>query len=115
MQQLKDLEQGALNYSVVSSEENVGRKKIVRILYQHCVPWQQVATLFKALQEQQADKFDTVIVQGIYSQESSVYGFTNGQIQFDRSVRLGSQVQKRYQIETGNGFANDSLRIVLSE
>jgi hypothetical protein len=115
MQQLKTLAQGALNYTVVHEEENVGRKKTVRILYQRCTPWQQVATLLKALQEQQSDTFNTIIIQGLYGKENSVYGFTNGQIQFDRNVRLGSQVMNRYQIETGNGFETDSVRIVLSE
>ncbi len=115
MQQLKTLEQGALNYSLVSEEESVGRKKTVRILYQRCTPWQQAATLLKALKEQQSDKFTTIIIQGIYGQDNSVYGFTNGQLQFDRNVRLGSQIMNRYQVETGNGFEADSVRIVLSE
>lgn len=115
MQQLKTLGQGALNYSMVREEESVGRKKTVRILFQRCVPWQQVATLLKALKEQQSDKFNTIIIQGLYGQENSIYGFTNGQIQFDRNVRLGSQVMDRYQIETGNGFETDSVRVVLSE
>ncbi len=115
IQHLKTLVQGALNYTVVHEEENVGRKKTVRILFQRCTPWQQVATLLKALQEQQSDKFNTIIIQGLHSKEDSIYGFTNGQIQFDRNVRLGSQVMNRYQIETGNGFESDSVRIVLSE
>ena len=115
IQQLKALEQGALNYTLVSEEESVGRKKTIRILYQRCTPWQQVATLLKALKEHQAEKFNTVTIQGIYGQESSVYGFTNGQLQFDRNVRLGSQIMNRYQLETGNGFETDSVRIVLSE
>jgi len=115
MQQLKTLEQGALNYSLVSEEENVGRKKTIRILYQRCTPWQQVATLLKALKEHQSDKFNTITIQGFYGQENSVYGFTNGQLQFDRNVRLGSQIVSRYQLETGNGFEIDSVRIVLSE
>jgi hypothetical protein len=115
MQQLKTLEQGALNYSLVSEEESVGRKKTVRILYQRCAPWQQVATLLKALKEQQSDKFNTITIQGVHGQENSVYGFTNGQLQFDRNVRLGSQIMSRYQVETGNGFEINSVRIVLSE
>jgi len=112
---LKQLEQGALNYSPVSEEESVGRKKTIRILYQRCAPWQQVATLLKALKEHQAEKFNTLIIQGIYEQENSLYRFTNGQLQFDLNVRLGSQIINRYQIETGNGFETDSVRIVLSE
>jgi hypothetical protein len=115
MQHLKTLEQGALNYTLVSEEESVGHKKTVRILYQRCIPWQQVATLLKALKEYQSDKFTTIIIQGVYGQENSVYGFTNGQLQFDRNVRLGSQIMNRYQVETGTGFENDSVRIVLSE
>jgi hypothetical protein len=115
MQHLKTLEQGALNYSFVSEEESVGRKKTVRILYQRCTPWQQVATLLKALKEYQSDKFNTITIQGIYAQENSMYGFTNGQLQFDRNVRLGSQIMNRYQVETGNGYEADSVRIVLSE
>jgi hypothetical protein len=115
MEHLNALEQGALTYSIVSETESVGRKKIVRILYQRCVPWQQVATLLKAFKEQHADKFDTIIIQGNYAQESSIYGFTNGQLQFDRNVRLGSQIMNRYQIETSNGFEASSIRIVLSD
>ena len=114
-QQLKALTPCALNYCMVHEEESVGRKKTVRILFQRCTHWQQVATLLKVLQEQPSNTFNTIIVQGIYSQENNVYGFTNGQLQFDRNVRLGSQVMNRYQIETGNGFEIDSVRIVLSE
>jgi len=112
---LNALEQGALAYSVVEDTESVGRKRIVRILYPRCAPWQQMATLLKALKEQRADKFDTIIVQGNYGQERNVYGFTNGQLQFDRNVRLGSQIMNRYQIETGNGFEADAIRVVLSD
>jgi len=112
---LNALEQGALAYSVVEDTESVGRKRIVRILYPRCAPWQQMATLLKALKEQRADKFNTIIVQGSYGQERAVYGFTNGQLQFDRNVRLGSQIMNRYQIETGNGFEADAIRVVLSE
>jgi hypothetical protein len=115
IQHLKTLAQGALNYTVDHEEESVGRKKTVRILYQRCTPWQQAATLLKALQEQQSDKFNTIIIQGIHDKENSIYGFTNGHLQFDRNVRLGSQIMNRYQVETGNGFEADSVRIVLSE
>jgi hypothetical protein len=115
IQQLKTLEQGALNYSLVTEEEGVGRKKTIRILYQRCTPWQQAATLLKALKEHQTEKFNTIIIQGIYAQGNGIYGFTNGQLQFDRNVRLGSQIMNRYQLETGNGFESDSVRIVLSE
>lgn len=113
--QLKALEPGALAYKVVDEALGDGRKKIVRIVYRQCAQWQQVATLLKAFNEQQKDKFDTVIVQGVLEQDVSVYNFTNGQLRFDRNVRLGSQIINRYQIETGNGLESDSVRIVLSE
>lgn len=116
MDHFKALEQGALAYTIVEDTETVGRKRIVRILYARCAPWQQMATLLKALKEQHVDKFNTTIIQGSYTQErTTVYGFTNGQLQFDRNVRLGSQTMNRYQVETGNGFEADSIRIVLSE
>ncbi len=115
IEQLKALEQGALSYTIVDNTESVGRKRIVHILYPRCPAWQQVATLLKALKEQRSDKFGTIIIQGVYAQESNLYGFTNGQLQFDRNVRLGSQIMNRYQIETGNGFEVDAIRVVLSE
>lgn len=92
-----------------------GRKKIVRIAYPRCVEWQQVATLLKALKEQQEAKFESIIIQGVYSQDSHVYAFTNGQLQLDRNVLLGSSVMDRYLIETGTGLEGDAVRIVLSE
>jgi hypothetical protein len=92
-----------------------GRKKIVRIAYAKGVPWQQVATLLKAFKEQQEEKFDTVIIQGFLDQHTSGYSFTNGQLYFDRNVRLGGLTTNRYQIETGNGYEIDSVRIVLTE
>lgn len=112
---LHTLEQGALEYSVVETTIGNGRKKIVRIAYARCVAWQQVATLLKALKEQQEAKFESIIIQGVYSQESHVYAFTNGQLQLDRNVLLGSSVMDRYQIETGTGLEGDAVRIVLSE
>src|SRR5450755_194237 len=115
MEQLKTLEESALAYTIVDDTESVGRKRTVRILYPRCAPWQQMATLYKALKEQRSDKFATIIIQGIYAQGNNLYGFTNGQLQFDRNVRLGSQTMNRYQIETGNGFEADAIRIVLSE
>jgi hypothetical protein len=113
--QLQALEQGALAYNVVESTIGVGRKKIVRIVYPKGVPWEQVATLLKAFKEQQEDSFDTIIIQGVLEQDTLAYAFTNGQLVFDRKVRLGDLTTNRYQIETGNGFESDSIRIVLTE
>ncbi len=112
--QLQALEQGALAYNVVESTVGAGRKKIVRIVYPKGVPWQQVATLLKAFKEQQEERFDTIIIQGVLEQDTLAYTFTNGQLVFDRKVRLGDLTTNRYQIETGNGFESDSIRIVLS-
>ena len=92
-----------------------GHKKIVRIVYPKCVGWQQVATLHKAFKEQLEDGFDTIIIQGVFEQDAQVYNFTNGQLIFDRGVRLGDLILNRYQIETGNGFEAGSVRIVLTE
>lgn len=113
--QLQALEQGALAYTLVNSAIGDGRKKIVRIVYPKGVPWQQVATLFKAFKEQQEERFDTIIIQGVLEQNTLAYAFTNGQLVFDRKVRLGDLTTNRYQIETGNGFESDSIRIVLTE
>jgi hypothetical protein len=113
--QLQALEQGALGYAVVNSAVGDGRKKIVRIVYPKGVTWQQVATLFKAFKEQQEERFDTIIIQGVLEQDTLAYAFTNGQLVFDRKVRLGDLTTNRYQIETGNGFESDSIRIVLTE
>jgi len=115
MEQLQALEQGALNYTLVSDAASDGRKKIVRITYARCTPWQQVATLLKACKEHQEERFDTIIVQGVLAQDPDSYSFTNGQLVFDRNVRLGSLTTNRYQIETGNGYESDSVRIVLTE
>jgi hypothetical protein len=113
--QLQALEQGALAYAIVNSAIGDGRKKIVRLVYPKGVPWQQVATLFKAFKEQQEERFDTIIIQGVLEQNTLAYAFTNGQLVFDRRVRLGDLTTNRYQIETGNGFESDSIRIVLTE
>lgn len=118
VEQLRALEQGALNYTLVSDDENVGRKRIVRVAYARCTGWQQLATLYKVLnecKEDRAKKFDTVVVQGVTDADADLYSFDNGQIIFDRGVRLGSEILDRYQLETGNGFAGDALRIVLTE
>ena len=113
--ELQALEQGALAYSVVESAIGDGRKKIVRIVYPRCVAWQQVATLYKAWKEQQDARFESIVIEGYHTQDANDFSFTNGQLSFDRDVRLGSQIMNRYLIETGNGYASDSVRIILSE
>ncbi|HET9918593.1 MAG TPA: zinc-ribbon domain-containing protein [Ktedonobacteraceae bacterium] len=115
MEHLRALEPGAQAYTVVDSSVATGKKKIVRIAYPRCVSWQQVATLLKALKEQQEDRFDSITVQGVFPGSPDVYSFTNGQLSFDRNVLLGSQKLTRYIVETGNGFDGDSVRIVLTE
>ncbi len=115
VEQLQALEEGALSYTVVHSAESDGRKKIVRIVYPKCAGWQQVATIYKAFKEQLEDGFDTIIIQGVFVQDTEEYDFTNGQLIFDRGVRLGGLILNRYQIETGNGLETDSVRIVLTE
>ncbi|MGH2496034.1 MAG: hypothetical protein ACRDIV_15175 [Ktedonobacteraceae bacterium] len=112
--ELQALEQGALPYRVVESNIGDGHKKTVRIVYAKGVAWQQVATLLKACKEQQEAQLETVLVQGVLEGDTSVYNFTNGQLRFDRNVRLGGLTTNRYQIETGNGFETDSIRIVLN-
>ena len=112
--ELQALEQGALAYTVLGSETEVGRKKIVRITYPKGAAWQQVATLLKALKEQQDEQFECIIIQGVLDQDTSIYTFTNGQLRFDRDVRLGGSITNRYQIETGTGFESDAVRIVLN-
>jgi len=114
-EELRALEEGALAYAVVHSSVGDGRKKIVRIVYPKGVAWQQVATLHKAFKEQLEDGFDTIIIQGVFEQDTEVYAFTNGQLIFDRGVHLGGLILNRYQIETGSGFEADSMRIVLTE
>ncbi|GCE18138.1 hypothetical protein KDK_19380 [Dictyobacter kobayashii] len=109
------MEVGALDYTVVSEDTNYRSKKLVQILYRRCAPWQQVATLLKAFKDNDDKKFDTIVIQGVYNQERTIYEYTNGQLIFDRNVRLGSQTLKRYQIETDNGYAMDAVRIVVSE
>jgi len=115
VEQLRALDEGALAYTVVDSTEADGHKKIVRIVYPKCVGWQQVATLYKAFKEQSEDGFDSIIIQGVFGQDPDMYDFTNGQLEFDRGVRLGDVILNRYQIETGNGLEADSVRIVLTE
>lgn len=113
--ELQALEQGALPYTVVESSMGDGRKRTVRIVYAKGVAWQQVATLLKACKEQQEAQLETVLIQGVLEGGTSVYNFTNGQLRFDRNVRLGGLITNRYQIETGNGFEIDSVRIVLND
>ena len=115
VEQLHALEESAQAYTVVDSSVGDGHKKIVRIVYSKCAGWQQVATLLKALKEQLEEGFDTIIIQGVFAQNTDVYSFTNGQLFFARGVRLGDLILNRYQIETGNGFETDSVRIVLTE
>ncbi len=116
MQQLRELQTEAVPYTIADDVVASGRKKIVRIIYRRCASWQQVATLLKAFDEQkQLASFDTIIVQGVLEQDKTPYAFTNGQLQFDRGVRLGSQTLNRYQIETGTGFDSDLVRILLEE
>jgi hypothetical protein len=112
--ELQALEQGALAYTVLDSETGVGRKKIVRIVYPAGAAWQQVGTLLKACNEQQDEQFDSIIIQGVLDPNTSIYTFNNGQLCFDRNVRLGGSVTNRYQIETGTGFESDAVRIVLN-
>ncbi len=116
MTQLRELQTEAMPYTVADDTVAAGSKKIVRIVYRRCAAWQQVATLLKAFNEQkQLEAFTTIIVQGVLEQDKGPYAFTNGQLQFDRGVRLGSQTLNRYQIETGTGFESDSIRILLEE
>ncbi len=115
MEQLKALEKNAQTYSLVGDVVNYGKKKIVRIAYYRCPAWQQVATLLKALKDNDSPKFDTIVIQGFTESDANAYWYTNGQLVFDRNARLGSQILNRYQIETGNGLSSDSVRIVLSE
>ncbi len=115
VQQLKALEQGALAYNVLNTTTNAMWKKTVRIAFPRCAPWQQVATLLKALEEQLSTDHETFVVQGVLPHDSDVYGFTNGQITFDRHARLGSQTMVRYLVETNDGFASDAVRVVLTE
>lgn len=114
MDQLAKLVQEAKPFTIIDNSVN-NKKKIIRIAYPACSSWQQVGTLFKALKDSDDRKYDTIIVQGVFNPGDSSLYYTNGQLTFDRNVRLGSEIQNRYQIETGNGYANDSIRFVLSE
>jgi hypothetical protein len=116
MEQLKALTQGALAFNVVDESIVNGRKKVVSIVYPRCAPWQQVATLLKALEQTVVDKkFEAIVIQGVSGANAVESSFTNGQLRYDRNVPLGSQKINRYQIETGGSLDFDSIRIVLSE
>ena len=115
LEHLHALEAGALAYTILDTTTDNKRKKTTRITYPKSVAWQQVATLLKAFKETQEEPYETIVIQGYLPNDPGLYSFTNGQLVFDRNVRLGSQTLNRYQIETGNGFEVDSVRIVLSE
>lgn len=115
IEQLKALTSGALSFTVADESVVNGRKKVISIIYPRCAPWQQVATLLKALEQYRSDKSETVVIQGVRSADALEYGYTNGQVRFDRNVPLGSQKINRYQIETGGSLDAESVRIVLTE
>lgn len=106
---------GAQPYTLVTSLIGDGRRKLVRISYSRCTGWQQAATLLKALREQQDETCTAITVQGIWPQQAETSAFTNGQLLFERDVRLGGQVGTRYVVETENGFASTATRFVLNE
>ncbi|HEY3991955.1 MAG TPA: hypothetical protein VGM01_03640 [Ktedonobacteraceae bacterium] len=115
MAQLEALLIGSQAYTVIESHIENGKKKCLSITYPRCSNWQQTATLLKAQREQQEQQYPTTLIRGVSLQQQDTYGFTNGQLQFDRDVRLGALVGNRYVIETGNGYSNDSLRFVINE
>lgn len=115
VEQLKVLEQGALAYNVLDTTANAQWKKTVRIVFPRCAAWQQAATLLKALKEQLNTNHETIVIQGLQPQNTDIYGFTNGQLTFDRHARLGGQTMARYLLETNDGYASDSVRVVLTE
>lgn len=115
LEHLRALESGSLDYDVIDTTLAVGGKKIVRIMYTKCAAWQQMATLSSAFKKQREARFNTIIIQGTLTDDKEIYAFTNGQLTYDSQVRLGSQLLNRYQIETGNGYASDSIRVVLTE
>jgi hypothetical protein len=106
---------GAQPYTVVASSIGNGKRKTVRIAYPKCAHWQQAATLFKALKEQQDETSSAIIIQGVWPQQPDVYDFTNGQVQFERNVRLGAQIGNRYIVETADGYEFGAVRFVLNE
>lgn len=115
LEQLKALEKEGLEYTVLQDDLGYGRKKIVKISFAHTVSWLQVATLLKALSTYRTQSFDTIVIQGTYAQGPDIYEFTNGQLQYDRKTRLGSQLVDRYLIDSGTGLEGDAVRIVFHE
>lgn len=115
VKQLRMLEPGALNYSVLDETVHNGRKRVIRIAFERCEPWRQIATLLKASDALRSSTYETLVLYGNITGNDDIYQYTNGMLQFDQKVRLGSQTVNRYQIETGTGWAADSLRIVLTE
>jgi hypothetical protein len=113
--QLQALQPGALDYTLLGSSLLPGRKKLVEIQYPSCAPWQQVATLYRALGDHDEERFDTIVVRGFCEQTEARSSFDNGELIFDRQARLGGQVIRRYLIATHHGFEVDSVRIVLTE
>jgi len=87
----------------------------VRISYPRCTGWQQAATLLKALKEQQDETCAAITVQGVLPHLAEISAFSNGQLLFERGVRLGGHVGTRYVVETENGFASTATRFVLNE
>lgn len=106
---------GAQAYEVLSSTIGDGMKKTVLIAYPQCAGWQQAATLLKALQDHKEEKCGMVVIQGIITRQQDTYGFTNGQLQYNRRVNLGASLIDRYIVDTGNGCASDTVRFVLSQ
>lgn len=113
--QLIALEKEALDYKVLNDDLGYGPKKIIKIEFARSVPWLQVATLLNALSKYRSTSSDTIIIQGSYPQSSNLYDFSNGQLQYDHNVRLGSQLLDRYLIDSGTGLESDGVRIVFTE
>ncbi|WP_052890934.1 zinc ribbon domain-containing protein [Thermogemmatispora carboxidivorans] len=105
----------ALTYTVGSNRLEAGNKKVVEIIYPPCPAWQQVATLYKALSEHDDERYDSMIIRGFCEESDLRFAFNNGRLTFDRRVRLGGQLIRRYLIETHRGFEVNSVRIVLTE
>ncbi|WP_376796758.1 hypothetical protein [Thermogemmatispora sp.] len=113
--QLRELAAAALAYKVGSEEREAGNKKVVEIIYPPCPAWQQVATLYQALIEHDDERYGTVVIRGFHEESDLRFAFNNGRLTFDRQVRLGDQLIRRYLIETHRGFEINSVRIVLTE